>query len=223
MYEQDGIRYIFNRSVKWCDYISFKKLQKIIDLLGENAILKFMDRLCNMYSNINELTNTFILDTTKFTILEIHSEWENIKRCNQKIIEERKTYLCDVYDAVKRTNQLNDLDIEKLDLNITKVIKEQLKKWLIEIYKEISKYAQLIQDDIVETCLGMTVERLKNQKEALMADIEKTKAKLNKLETDISNNSQKLARQNYVIDKYYKQYHFTEKEQAYIDKRIKEL
>lgn len=222
MYEQDGIRYIFNRSVKWCDYISFKKLQKIIDLLGENAILKFMDRLRNMYINIDDLTNTFILDTTKFSILEIHSEWENKKRCDQKDIEERKTYLCEEYNAVKRSDQLDDIDIENLDLNISKYIKNQLKKWLIEIYKEIADYAKLIQDDIVETSLGMTIERLKNQKSLLESDIKKKIDRINDLDKEIKDNSIKLARQNYIINKYYSQYVFTPNEKDFIDRKINE-
>jgi hypothetical protein len=222
MYEQDGIRYIFNRSVKWCDYISFKKLQKIIDLLGENAILKFMDRLRNMYINIDDLTNTFILDTTKFSILEIHSEWENKKRCDQKVIEERKTELCEEYNAVKRSDQLDDIDIENLDLNISKYIKNQLKKWLIEIYKEIADYAKLIQDDIVETSLGMTIERLKNQKTSLESDIKKKIDRINDLDKEIKDNSIKLARQNYIIEKFYKQYIFTPKEKDFIDRKINE-
>ena len=223
MYEQDGIRYIFNRSVKWCDYISFKKLQNIIDLLGENAILKFMDRLRNMYINIDDLTNSFILDTTKFSILEIHSEWENKKRCDQKNIEERKTYLCEIYDAVKRSDKLDDIDIENLDLNISKYIKNQLKKWLIEIYKEIANYAKLIQDDIVETNLGMTIERLKRQKIELESDVKKKISQLDDINKEINDRSNKLARQNYVIKKYYRQYIFTPQEKDFIDRKINEI
>ena len=218
MYEQDGIKYIFNRSVRWCDYISFKKLQKIIDLLGENAILKFIDRISDMQDDINGFTKTFMLDTTKFCILEIHPEWENFKRCDQKEIENRKTELCEIHNAVKRTNNLDDIDIESLDINIAKNIKVQLKKWLIEIYKEISNYAKLIQDDIVETSLGMTIKRLKNQKTLLENELKYKNDQIKELDKEILDNKDRLRRQNFVIEKYYKQYSFTPEQNDYINK-----
>ena len=40
---------------------------------------------------------------------------------------------------------------------------------------------------------------------------------------EINDRSNKLARQNYIIDKFYKQYLFTPKEKDYIDKRINEI
>lgn len=220
MYEQDGIRYIFNRSIPWSVYLSFKKLKRLINIIGENAILKFLDRFDVMKEEINYLTRTFVLDTTKFTILEIHSEWQNYKRCNQIDIEERKTELCIEYNAIKRASSGMDI---KVDSCIAKMIQKEFKLWLADIYDEIASYSKLIKEDIVRTTLGTTVESLKEEKERLENQIDCRKRILDKYNKDILENKKTLARQNYIIDKYYQQYVFTPTEHEYIDGKINNI
>ena len=220
MYEQDGIRYIFNRSVPWSVYLSFKKLKRLINIVGENAILKFLDRFDVMKEEINYFTRTFVLDTTKFTILEIHSEWPNYKRCDQVNIEERKTELCIIHNAIKRASSGMDL---KVDSYIAKMIQKEFKLWLADIYDEIASYSKLIKEDIVRTTLGATIESLKEEKERLENQVDCRKRILDQYNKDIIENKKTLSRQNYVIDKYYKQYVFTPIEHEYIEGKINNI
>lgn len=220
MYEENGIKYIFNRSVKWYGLIDFKKLHNLINIVGEEAVLRFLDRFDKMKEDIRDLSQTFILDTTIFTILEIHSEWQNYGRCNQIEIEKRKSELCDIYGAIKRAT--GDIDI-RIDQSISNIIKKRFKEWLLDIYKEITHYSRLLNEEFVQTTLGASIESIKKERNELLVMKMKEQEELKELEKKIQENRVKLARQNFIIDKYYKQYIFTPQENEYIDGKINNI
>lgn len=217
MYEENGIRYIFNRSVKWWGLIDLKRLHNLINILGKDAILKFLDRFDKMKDDIRDLSQTFILDTTIFTILEVHTEWQNYRRCDQVEIEKRKSELCDKYDAIKRTT--GDIDI-RIDQNISNIIKKEFKSWILDIYNEITHYSRLLKEEFVHTILGASIESIKKERSDMLIMKMKEQEELKELEQQIKENKTKLARQNYIIDKFYKQYDFTPQENEYIDGKI---
>lgn len=220
MYEENGIKYIFNRSVKWYGLIDLKKLHNLINILGEEAILKFLDRFDKMKEDIRDLSQTFILDTTIFTILEVHSEWQNYGRCNQIEIEKRKSELCDIYGAIKRAT--GDIDI-RIDQSISNIIKKEFKTWILDIYKEITRYSRLLKEEFVCSILGASIESIKKERSDLLIMKMKEQEELKELEKKIQENRVKLARQNFIIDKYYKQYNFTPQEHEYIDGKINNI
>jgi len=214
MYTENGIRYIFNRSIPWDAYMNFKQLKKLISLLGKEAFKCFLNRLEIMKTDINDLTRTFILDTTKFCILEIHSEWENINKCDQKTINQRKEKLCEEYGAVMKDSKISEDLINKA---IAKKIKEEIKKWLIEIYHEIANYGKLVHEQIVYTSLGATIEGLNKQISKLRQDVIIKQLELEELNEKIKSNKEHLKRQNYIIDKHYNKYDFNEEEKKFIE------
>lgn len=215
MYEQDDIKYIINRSIKWDGIMSSKKIQKLVNLLGENAIFNFLEKVKNMEKNINDMTRTFVVDLTKFSILEIHPEWQNYNRIDQKNIEKRKTDLCEKYDAVKRINDIPNG--KKIDFELVKIMKKALKKWLVDIYNEIANYAHLIKDEMVNNVLCLTIENIKKEIDILNNQKKQLEEGVDKLNKMIMKNRKTLAKQNYVIDKFYKQYDFTDNEKKYIE------
>lgn len=213
MYTENGIKYIFNRSVPW-GIINFTKLTKLINLLGKEPFIAFLNNLDKMHHRIDDLTMTFILDTTKFNILEIHSEWENINKCDQKTINQRKEKLCEKYDAVMKDSNINPALINR---EITKIVKQEIKKWLISIYDEIANYAKLVHEQIVYTSLGATAEGLNKQISKLRQDVIIKQLELKELNEEIKSNKEHLKRQNYIIEKHYNKYDFNEEEKKFIE------
>lgn len=204
MFEKNDMRYIFNRSVRWNSILKTKNIEKLVKLLGKDAINHFIillnDTENTLCDKVNELTNRFVIDDKVFKILEVHPEWENINREDQNDIEDRKDELCKQYNAVKRKDQLdNSYEIDKY---LATNIKKQFKQWLIKIYKAIIEYAHVINDEIVQTALGTTIKSLKNEKAALEIHCEQLHKEVNKLRAEIDNNKKKLSKQNYVIDAY---------------------
>lgn len=205
LYEKDGIRYIFNRSIPWNSILKTRNIEKIINVLGREAIDHFIIRLNDSLNNldkcVNDLTGSFIYDDTIFYILEIHPEWENIDREHQNLINIRKKELCEKYDAIDRKN---DAIRQIIDSNISSIIKREFKKWLVEIYESIGSYAHLIQDQLVENTLYMSVESLKNDKKSLQDTIDRQRSELNYILTEIKANKKTLSKQNKVIDVFNK-------------------
>lgn len=215
MYDVDGIRYIFNRSVPW-SVINFTKLKKLINLLGKEPFLAFLNNLDKMHHRIDDLTRTFVVDTTKFHILEIHSEWDNYNKIHQAIINKRKEMLCEEYDAVMKDSNINPALINR---EIAKIVKQEIKKWLISIYDEIGNYAKLVHEQIVYTSLGATAEGLNKQISKLRQDVMAKQLELDGYDRMIKINKEHLRRQNYIIDKHYKKYDFSEEEKKFIEEK----
>ncbi len=205
MFEENGVRYIFNRSIRWNSILCTKNIEKLINVLGKEAIDNFIIKLNNTENNlcnkVNELTNKFVVDDTVFTILEVHPEWKNFGREDQwDKIEPRKDELCKIWDAVKRRDQLaNTIEIDK---QIGSILKRKFKQWLIDIYDAIIEYANFVNDGIVHTSLGATIESLKQQIKHLESQRIKLVNEINVLHNDIKNNKETLRKQNYVIDAY---------------------
>lgn len=197
LYVKDGTRYIFNRSIQWNCIMNTKNIQPIIEVLGKEAIdhfvIKMNEEKNNAIKSIEDLTNTFSYDDTIFSILEVHPEWKNISRSDQNEINVRKKELCVEYNAVDRVDQFTDG--QGLDLQIAKFIKKEFKRWLIDIYYAIGDYAKLINEEIVNTTLGMT-------KESLIKDINNLRNEKIRLENKIKENTKKLGKQNFIIDNH---------------------
>lgn len=197
LYEKDNVRYIFNRSVKWNDIMKTKNIEKIINILGKDAINNFTaimnEKLKNDTKNdVIDFTKTFVYDDTVFYIIEVHPEWENYNRSNQTMIDKRKKELCLEYNAVDRIDKIEgDVAIE---LQISNIIKKEFKKWLVDIYSAISEYSHLIYDETVKTTLWLT-------KESLLNEINQLQHEKNNLDKIILQNKEKLRRQNYMIAK----------------------
>lgn len=205
MFEENGVRYIFNRSIRWNSILCTKNIEKLINVLGKEAIDNFIIKLNNTENNlcdkVNELTNEFVVDDTVFTILEVHPEWQNFGREDQwDKIEPRKDELCKIWGAVKRRDQLaNTIEIDK---QIGSILKRKFKQWLIDIYDAIIEYANFVNDGIVHTSLGATIESLKQQIKHLESQRIKLVNEIDVLNNDIKNNKETLRKQNYVIDAY---------------------
>lgn len=205
MFEENGVRYIFNRSIRWNSILCTKNIEKLINVLGKEAIDNFIIKLNNTENNlcdkVNELTNEFVVDDTVFTILEVHPEWQNFGREDQwDKIEPRKDELCKIWGAVKRRDQLaNTIEIDK---QIGSILKRKFKQWLIDIYDAIIEYANFVNDGIVHTSLGMTIESLKQQIKHLESQRIKLVNEIDVLYNDIKNNKETLRKQNFVIDAY---------------------
>lgn len=206
LYEKDDVRYIFNRSVRWDAIMDTKNIEELLNVLGEDAISHFIkrmnDNIKKMTTDINDLTQTFVYEDTVFYILEIHPEWENYQRENQKEINERKTELCKIYHAVDRKDEITGE--AGLELQIAKMIKNEFKKWLHEIYSAISRYSYLIYDETIKTTLWLTKESLLDEINKLRKEQQiliNRNADINKL---IDNNKRVLRKQNFVIDNYLK-------------------
>lgn len=205
LFEENGMRYIFNRSIQWNSIMSTKNINKIINVLGKEAINNFILRLNKtenkLCDKVNELTNYFIVDETVFTIIEVHPEWENFNRKDQwNHIEPRKDELCKIYNAVKRKDQLaNSLEIDK---QICSMLKKKFKQWLIEIYDAIAEYAHLINDELIHTSLGATIESLKQEIINQRKILDNINNEISNQKQMLQNNKKKLSNQNYVIDIY---------------------
>lgn len=205
MFEENGVRYIFNRSIRWNSILCTKNIEKLINVLGKEAIDNFIIKLNNTENNlcdkVNELTNEFVVDDTVFTILEVHPEWQNFGREDQwDKIEPRKDELCKIWGAVKRRDQLaNTIEIDK---QIGSILKRKFKQWLIDIYDAIIEYANFVNDGIVHTSLGMTIESLKKQYDELHKQYVDLVRESNRLHEEIRENKKKLNKQNFVIDAY---------------------
>lgn len=204
MFEKNGMRYIFNRSITWNTMFSTKNINKLLKLLGKDAISNFIlmlndteNTLCN---KLTELTNHFVIDYNVFNILEVHPEWENLNRENQLQIEIRKDELCKQYNAVKRKDMLSNS--YELDKFLANNIKKQFKQWLIKIYDAITEYAHVINEEIVHTSLGASIESLKQEKRSLQIECDKKREELEYLSNKINANKKTLSKQNYVIDAY---------------------
>lgn len=205
MFEKNGMRYIFNRSVRWNSILSTKNIDKLVKLLGKDAINNFIlllnDTENTLCDKVTELTNHFIIDESVFTVLEVHPEWENVNRKDQyDKIDPRKKELCKQYNAAPRKDLLSDSN--ELDKYLAKNIKKQFKQWLIKIYDAIIEYAHVINDEIVHTSIGATKESLKQQIEHLESQRIELINEINVLYNDIKNNKETLRKQNYVIDAY---------------------
>jgi len=205
MFEKNGMRYIFNRSIQWNSILSTKNIDKLVKLLGKDAINNFIlllnDTENTLCDKVTELTNHFVIDETVFNILEVHPEWENVDREDQwDKIEPRKDELCKQYNAVKRKDLLSNS--YELDKYLASSIKKQFKQWLIKIYDAIIEYAHVINDEIVHTSIGATIESLKQQIKNLESQRIKLVNEIDVLHNDIKNNKETLRKQNYVIDAY---------------------
>lgn len=205
MFEKNGMRYIFNRSVRWNSILSTKNIDKLVKLLGKDAINNFIlllnDTENTLCDKVTELTNHFIIDESVFTVLEVHPEWENVNRKDQyDKIDPRKKELCKQYNAAPRKDLLSDSN--ELDKYLAKSIKKQFKQWLIKIYDAIIEYAHIINDEIVHTSIGATTESLRKQYDELHKQYVDLVGELNRLHEEIRENKKKLRKQNYVIEAY---------------------
>lgn len=192
LYESDGIKYIFNRSIPW-NVINFKKLELIIDLLGEDAINHILNKLSKMDDSIVSLTREWYYDDKVFTILEIHTEWENINLENQKEINERKELLGEEYGAIISKK---DIEVFTLPGDIVKEIKMNLQRYLKCIYDAIHLYNKEI--------TKLYEPRLLEQ-QTLLNDL---KNEVNTKRNESRMLSEKIKRQNYVLNnpnKYFDQ------------------
>lgn len=204
LYEKDDVRYIFNRSVKWNAIMNTKNIEYLIQVLGKEAISHFIiNQIKNtnkLTADIGDLTETFVYDDTVFYILEVHPEFENIKRSDQMHINELKHELCKKYNAVDRKDKITG--DAGLDLQISNILKKKFKYWLVDVYNAISEYSHLIYDETVKTTLWLTKEKLLEE----INDLRNDKIKLEKQYKDnqklIYNQKKILTKQNYVIDKF---------------------
>lgn len=206
IYIKDKTRYIFNRSIPWNSVMNTKNIQPIINVLGKEAINHFIiemnEQQNEMAKNVSKLTRTFYFDNTLFHVIESHPEWENRHHENQGEINKRKKELCAEWNAVDRIDNITDGN--GLDIAIAKMIKEEFKKWLVEIYETIAKYAKLINEEIVKTTLYMTKESIEKDIAKLKKQKQQVIQSIDDLNRKIIENRQQLNKQNFVIDKYAK-------------------
>lgn len=196
---KDNIKYVFNRSVRWDSIINCKNIQPLLNLLGEDAIKNFSKSLFEnntekMNQAINKFTQEFsgdyqlgyleTVDDVDLFIIEI-LPFKNINRSDQTEINKVKNELCEKFNAKCVKDDI--IGYELLDKIIGDNIKKNFKRWLKDIYIEISKYTKTILDNEVIVGLNTTISGLKD--------------KIDKLNNQISINKDTLKRQNYMINK----------------------
>lgn len=177
----NSIRYIFNRSISWGN-INFKRLQPIIDMLGIEGIKQMIYIIDKLDDEVNELTKEWKFDDKIFTLLEVHSEWENYNHKNQQDINQRKQELANEYNAFVRKDDIIDTEIIKsIEQSLNINTKKKLQYYLVNLHNRINDYFKEIYDPYI-----IEFDTLKNELEVTR--------------NEIKANKETLRRQNYMIN-----------------------
>ena len=216
---KDNIKYIFNRSVRWDSIISCKKIQPLLNLLGEDVIKHFSESLFEnntekMYKAINSFTRGFLGDyplgylktigDVDLFVIQI-LPFENINRSDQQEINKVKNDLCEKFDAkCVKDEFIGDEIIDKL---IGKNIKEKFMEYIKQLYTSIGDYLKNRTSDIVQIMENEERKylKLKNDINNLYAEYVRKKNEYNRLLKEshekVKYNRDKINRQNYIIKK----------------------
>lgn len=138
LYKENGIKYVFNRSVDWMGGIFSKDLCNILKTIGHDIvsykISEFTDKHSNICEHISEIDD--YLDINSCIILEEHPEFPNENRENQKQLNEIKKEWCVKLNAVDRAS---DIPFSDNDIFGIKKMEKKLWDYVNDIYMEISK------------------------------------------------------------------------------------
>lgn len=217
---KNNCKYIFNRSVRWDSIINCKKVQPLLNLLGEDIIKNFSKSLFEnntekMNRAINKFTRGFLgdyplgyletVDDVDLFVIQI-LPFENINRSDQQEINKTKNELCEKFNAKCVKDEFIGDEINKI---IGDNIKKNFKRWLKDVYIEISKYTKTTLDNEVIVGLMTTIQGLNDE--------------INKLQIDRQNNSNSLSRQNFVINKLHSEINSLENEKNKLVNQINGL
>lgn len=138
LYKENGIKYVFNRSVDWMGGIFSKDLCNILKTIGHDIvsykISEFTDKHSNICEHISEIDD--YLDINNCIILEEHPEFPNENCENQKQLNEIKKEWCVKLNAVDR---VSDIPFSDNDIFGIKKMEKKLWDYVNDIYMEISK------------------------------------------------------------------------------------
>lgn len=138
LYKENGIKYVFNRSVDWMGGIFSKDLCNILNIIGHdiisNKISEFTDKHSNICEHISEIDD--YLDINNCIILEEYPDLSNVNRADQKKLNEIKKEWCVKLNAVDR---VSDIPFSDNDIFGIKKLEKRLWDYVNDIYIEISK------------------------------------------------------------------------------------
>ena len=138
LYKENGIKYVFNRSVDWMGGIFSNDLCNILNIIGHDIISCKISEFTNKHSNICEHISEIddYLDINSCIILEEHPDLPNENRENQKQINKIKKEWCVKLNAVDR---VSDIPFSDNDIFGIKKMEKKLWDYVNDIYMEISK------------------------------------------------------------------------------------
>lgn len=180
LYKENGIKYIFNRSVDWMGGIFSKDLCDILNIIGHDIISDKISEFTNKHSNICEHISEIddYLDVNSCIILEEYPDLSNINRIDQKKLNEIKKEWCVKLNAVDR---VSDIPFSDNDIFGIKKLEKKLWDYVNDIYMETSKSRRYKRqqfeeriDDLEEECVKW--KTAKHDELALWLKNEKVKA-----------------------------------------------
>lgn len=138
LYKENGIKYVFNRSVDWASRIFSKDLCNILNAIGHdiiyNIISEFTEKHSNICEHISEIDD--YLDINSCIILAEYPDLPNENLVNQKELNEIKKEWCVKLNAVDRAS---DIPFSDNDIFGIKKLEKKLWDYVNDIYMEISK------------------------------------------------------------------------------------
>ena len=148
LYDANGIRYIFNRSISWNNYLP-KKYNKVLDLLGmkrlSHKLDEFLEEHAHVCRNIDNIEEYLKFHNTNTVIIHI-SDLENIENADQKELNKLKKYYCEILNAVDRKDKI---DVSDNDIFLFDKVKKSIIKYIDELYDAICDVKRKEKEDFI--------------------------------------------------------------------------
>ena len=208
LYKENGIKYVFNRSIDWDGGILSKDLCNILNIIGHdiisNKISEFNKKHSNICEHISEIDD--YLDINSCIILAEYPDLPNKNRVNQKELNEIKKEWCVKLNAVDR---VSDIPFSDNDIFGIKKLEKKLWDYVNDIYMEISKSRKYKKQQFEERIDDLEEESIKwkNKKRSELQqwlDNEKYKAHelCNKIHNKLDSLIEQSKKDEFVLTHY---------------------